>query len=259
MNALQEAVAAGFYARKQLFSRSRLIAWSHRGRFATGLRLAREVGGQRVLDYGCGDGTFLALLAGGDRSPALAIGAELHAADVDDCRDRFRTSDSLRFTTIADLASPAHDEAFDTVFCMEVLEHVIEPEVVLRAMNRLLVPGGTLVLSVPIEIGLPVLAKQLVRRVAGWRGIGHYPGTTPYSMPQLWRSVFARATQHVGRPAFRASDGSEFHDHKGFNWRLLRSRVGRMFDLRYETTSPVPWLGAQLGTQRWLVARKRAS
>jgi SAM-dependent methyltransferase len=211
-----------------------------------------------VLDYGCGDGTFLALLSAGDRPPALAVGAELHARDVDDCRARF-AHEPLRFTTIAELADTAHAEAFDTLFCMEVLEHVIEPDAVLCAMRRLLVPGGTLVLSVPIETGLPVIAKQMVRRVAGWRGIGHYPGTTAYSLPEIWRSVFAGATQHIARPIFRGEDGTEFHDHKGFNWRLLRSRVRAHFDLQLETTSPVPWLGSQLGTQRWLVARRRAS
>ena len=36
MSTLLDAVRAGFYAQKQINSRSRLIAWSHRGRFATG-------------------------------------------------------------------------------------------------------------------------------------------------------------------------------------------------------------------------------
>ena len=30
---MNDGVAAGHYAKKQLFSRSRLIAWSHRARF----------------------------------------------------------------------------------------------------------------------------------------------------------------------------------------------------------------------------------
>jgi hypothetical protein len=35
--------------------------------------------------------------------------------------------------------------------------------------------------------------------------------------------------------------------------------VSADFDLVRESTSPVEWLGPQLGTQRWLIARKRAS
>ena len=50
-----------------------------------------------------------------------------------------------------------------------------------------------------------------------------------------------------------------FHDHKGFNWRVLRALVSADFDLVRESTSPVEWLGPQLGTQRWLIARKRGA
>ena len=39
---------------------------------------------------------------------------------------------------------------------------------------------------------------------------------------------------------------------------MLRGLVGTEFDLVRESTSPVEWLGPQLGTQRWLIARKRA-
>lgn len=70
----READGAGHYERKQLLSKDRLIAWSHRRRFETGLRLAGAFAGGRVLDYGCGDGTFLAMLAGegGVRAEAVS-------------------------------------------------------------------------------------------------------------------------------------------------------------------------------------------
>ena len=70
-------VGAGHFARKQIDSRDPLIAWSHRRRFRTGLALARPFAGGRVLDYGCGDGTFLGLLQASGTPPALAVGAEI--------------------------------------------------------------------------------------------------------------------------------------------------------------------------------------
>jgi len=259
MSALINAVRAGFYARKQIDSRSRLIAWSHRGRFATSLRLAREITAVRVLDYGCGDGTFLGLLMNGEPAPRLAVGAELTVSIVADCRERFKAQKGLHFMLIDDLERPAHHSAYDAVYCMEVLEHVVDPAAMLDTFDQLLAPGGTLIISVPIETGIPVVVKQVVRRIAGWRGIGHYPGTTGYTPLELLRSVVARSAQHIARPIHTREDGSTFHDHKGFNWRVLRTLVSTRFDLVRESTSPVEWLGPQLGTQRWLIARKRAA
>jgi SAM-dependent methyltransferase len=253
-----DVARSGFYAQKQIFSRSRLIAWSHRGRFAASLRLAREIGGARTLDYGCGDGTFLGLLMNGREAPRIAVGADLSTAIVADCRERFKAQKGLHFVLAEDLERPAHQGAYDTVYCMEVLEHVVDPAPMLDTFRRLLAPGGTLVISVPIETGLPVVVKQIVRRIAGWRGIGHYPGTTGYTPRELLRSVFARSAQHITRPVITTEDGRTFHDHKGFNWRVLRGLVRAEFDLVRESTSPVEWLGPQLGTQRWLIARKRA-
>jgi SAM-dependent methyltransferase len=256
VNALLDAIRSGHYAKKQIHSRSALISWSHRGRFATGLRLAREVGGARLLDYGSGDGTFLAMLAGSDPID-LAGGAEIHQSIVDDCRHRFAGHARLQFDLVDGLDAPDKQASFDTIFCMEVFEHVVEPAPILDRLHRLLVPGGTLVISVPIETGLPVVVKQFVRRVAGWRGIGHYPGTTGYTPVELLRSVFAGSTQHVARPVFSHPDGSTFHDHKGFNWRALRSLIEERFELVRQTTSPFGALGPQLGTQRWFIARKQ--
>jgi SAM-dependent methyltransferase len=223
------------------------------------LQLARDVGGARTLDYGCGDGTFLALLMNGQPAPRIAVGAELTTEIVADCRERLKAQKGLHFVLIEDLDRPAHQGAYDTVYCMEVLEHVVDPAAMLATFKGLLAPGGTLVISVPIETGIPVVVKQAVRRIAGWRGVGHYPGTTGYTFLEMLRSVFARSAQHITRPVITREDGTTFHDHKGFNWRMLRGLVAAEFDLVRESTSPVEWLGPQLGTQRWLVARKRAA
>src|SRR6187401_496073 len=44
---------------------------------------------------------------------------------------------------------PIRSAAFDLVICLEVLEYVWAPIVALNEMHRLLVPGGTLLLSTP--------------------------------------------------------------------------------------------------------------
>src|SRR3989442_4056117 len=71
MNDLQTAIGRGHYARHQLFSRARLVAWGHRLRFDAAVALGRQFAGKRVLDYGSGDGTFLALTMLTDHAPAV--------------------------------------------------------------------------------------------------------------------------------------------------------------------------------------------
>lgn len=56
-----------------------------------------------------------------------------------------------KITYECDLSSiPVQDNRFDAVICTQVLEHVPEPEAVLRELNRILKPTGKLWLSAPL-------------------------------------------------------------------------------------------------------------
>jgi SAM-dependent methyltransferase len=252
-------VAAGHYAKKQLLSKARLIAWSHGSRFRVGLGLARRFAGTRVLDYGCGDGTLLALVMSEPARPASAVGCEIHPRLVDDCRSRLGHLAGLSFVAVNELDRPEHEGAYDAVFCMEVLEHVFDREPLLERFDRLLAPSGLLIVSVPVETGPALLVKQCARRVAGWRGIGDYPGQSPYTCRELCASLFAGRRQHITRPVHRGADGEPFHDHKGFNWRVLSEELKRRFVLEQTFGSPMRWLPVSLSSQVWFVLRKRSS
>lgn len=256
IGATDGALRNGHYAAKQIFCDDHLVSWSHRRRFEVGLRLARHFAGKRVLDYGCGDGTFLALLQSGPTPAAEALGAELDEAQVIDCHMRLGDRAGLSFERIAALEGEPHREQYDGVVCMEVLEHVVNLDEVIERLWRLLKHDGRLLVSVPVETGLPLLVKQAVRHVAGWRGIGDYPGTTSYTPRELLLSVFAGRQQHLVRPTYGLEGPTPFHDHKGFNWLALRGQLQRRFDIERIVASPVPWLGPRLATQVWLVARK---
>lgn len=251
-------VAPGHYATKQIFSPSRLISWAHRRRFETALRLAKLFKGQRVLDLGCGDGTFLNLLMKGDWAPAFGVGAEISDDLVQDCRKRLASIANLDFVSTAQLDGPTHQSAYDGVFCMEVLEHVIDVDSVLNQMSRLTSPAGQILISVPVEIGFPLIVKQTARTVAGWAGVGDYPGTTPYTVRELLAGLFAGNDQHISRPVHRSADGQEFHDHKGFNWKSLREKIKQQFVIMLTTTSPLPWLPPHLGSQCWFLIRPKS-
>ena len=254
---VDDAVREGHYAAKQIFCKDRLIAWSHRRRFATGLELARRFRGQHILDYGCGDGTFLALLSVTPDRPATAVGAELDGFQVKDCRVRLAHLPGVTFEEIAALDSDAHRETYDGVVCMEVLEHVVAIDSVVDRLWRVLRHEGTLIVSVPVETGLPLLLKQLVRGVAALRGVGDYRGANPYTAREYIASVFAGSAPHIKRPIYGVDSDMPFHDHKGFNWRVLRDRLTRRFTIEEIAASPMSRLGPQFATQVWFVARKK--
>jgi hypothetical protein len=76
MSAIAAGIASGHYARKQLHGAGWFITWIHRRRFQLACRLAAEFHGRRLLDYGCGDGTFMAMTCGAPDAPAMMVGVE---------------------------------------------------------------------------------------------------------------------------------------------------------------------------------------
>jgi SAM-dependent methyltransferase len=253
---INKTISEGTFARKQLLSKDPVIAWSHRRRFEIGLELIRSLKPRRLLDYGSGDGTFLALMQDHPWKPELAVGAELYQGKVDECSRRFSGYKSLNFEVISNLGAPAHRCAYDVVVCMEVLEHITDLDSIIRQLETALSPEGHIVISVPVEIGPTILAKQTLRRIAGWRNLGDYKYHGRYKLGEIWRSVFAGDEQHIPRPIYSRDDGATHHDHKGFNWRWLKRRLEQTFLIDRVITSPVPWLGPEFASQVWLIGRK---
>jgi SAM-dependent methyltransferase len=218
--------------------------------------MAARFRGRRLLDYGCGDGTFLAMVYDSPAAPGEAVGAELSDAVVDDCRLRLGSRAGLSFVTIAELCRPEWQGRFEALFCMEVLEHVVDREPVYDLWDRLLSPGAAVIVSVPNETGPALAIKQPARRLAGWCGVPDYPGIAPYTWRELAKALFAGSDQHIARPVHRASDGSTSHCHKGFNWRVLRDELVKRWELVRVYRSPVALLPVDFNSQIWFHLQK---
>jgi SAM-dependent methyltransferase len=205
-----------------------------------------------VLDYGCGDGTFLALAAGRIRE---GVGADIAADQLADCRNRLAPLTNLRFCAVGELDG-THDGAYDVVTCMETLEHCTVPvgEAVLRDLARLVSPAGRVVVSVPIETGPTFLIKAVVRRIAGWRGLSDYRYYERYKFGDALRMIFAGPRTAVDRPVYGGPD-APYHSHYGFNWQALRERVRAHFRIERTQFSPLGFLGGWVSSQAWFVCR----
>jgi SAM-dependent methyltransferase len=103
---------------------------------------ARPHLGRRVLDAGAGIGTFSSL--------AAAAGADVTALEPDPAFvERLRELDGVRAVEAPAEAIPSGLGPFDSVLCLNVLEHIRDDEAALRGFRDALLPGGALLLLVP--------------------------------------------------------------------------------------------------------------
>jgi SAM-dependent methyltransferase len=97
-----------------------------------------------VLDIGCGNGFFA----------SVSFNARLYAGCDRDLRQvqRARSLETYEHVVVADVGNlPYGDGSFAAVVCNCVLEHVEDIESALREITRVLIPKGTLFLTVPTE------------------------------------------------------------------------------------------------------------
>ena len=119
----------------------------------------------RVVEIGCGTGNVAV--------PVASLGYRVTGIDVDGAsivRARERCPfEWARF----DVLDPGQLEpgGFEAAICAEVLEHLEDPADCLRKVHRLLVPGGSLIVTVPNGYG-PWETMNRAKRLVGRAGLG---------------------------------------------------------------------------------------
>jgi SAM-dependent methyltransferase len=142
--------------------------------------------GQRVVEIGCGLGNFARHLT--DRE--FYLGTETSAESIAHMRQLFASHPNMRFA-IADATSPAFMElagqTIDTVFSLNVFEHIEDDTVAVRNAVKVLQPGGHLILVVPAHMALYGSIDH---------AIGHYRRYNKQMMTKLFREAgLDRVTQ----------------------------------------------------------------
>ena len=182
-----------------------------------------DLAGKHVLDAGCGGGILAEALA---RAGATVEGIDMVEKSLQVARLHMYESDlanSIQYHhgTI-EAFSTAHAGEFDAITCMELLEHVPEPQSIISACRRLLKPGGHLFLSTinrnPKAYVLAVLGAEYV--------LGLLPrGTHNY----------ARFIKPAELAAWLREDDFELDDVTGMTYNPLTRtyRLGRDTDVNY--------------------------
>lgn len=135
--------------------------------------------GQRILEIGCGLGNFARHLT--DRE--LYIGTEVSTESIQQVSAQFARFPAMQFS-VADATDPAFLDFvrfdIDTVFSLNVFEHIEDHITALRSARDILRPRGKLILVVPAHMWLYGTIDV---------AIGHYRRYDKQMMDDLFRQV----------------------------------------------------------------------
>jgi len=155
------------------------------------LRIRGELGA--ILDIGCAHGTLLVAVAPLARSVS---GVDMSADAIAEAHKRLPGAALAAADVQTKLPFP--DAFFDTVFMLDVLEHLARPADAMKEISRVLSVGGTLVLSTPN-------ANSPIRWLKGdrWFGVrdpGHVLLYTRFTLLYLLRVAGFKILRTVTEP-----------------------------------------------------------
>jgi len=207
----------------------RLVARVKAAHFEAALRLTREHHGRSgAIDFGCADGVFLPSLARHfPRVYAVDVRPDMVAVAERVCRElglRGVTVVCNRERDFESLARDTEGGGYRVAFLLETLEHVGERERLyeskaefLAELLGLLEPGGIVVVSVPVMVGLPFLVQRIVLRALGLH-------REAIAARDLAKAVLRRDTDGL-EPSWTGDA------HLGFNHLKLEARLRERFTI----------------------------
>lgn len=149
------------YAEMTVRSPFWLKRFSHSRRFLTAVRLLAPQFGERILDYGTGDGYLLRVIH--SKSPGTTgIGYEPMPEMYRQLLETLEVASGGAIQLVNSLSGLAK---VDKIACLEVFEHLLphDLDAALHNMRELLKPNGLVVVSVPLEVGPSGFLKNMVR------------------------------------------------------------------------------------------------
>ena len=147
--------------------RSELAGWLRRPTSSAGL----------FLEIGCGAGTLLAGAAAAAGRQGIGIDASIAWLLVAARLVRARGGEPILAAALAE-ALPLGNAAMTGVISLDVIEHVTDPRIYLREIDRVLASGGSVALSTPNRYSLGAEPHVFVWGV-GW-------------LPRRWQKAYVR-------------------------------------------------------------------
>jgi 2-polyprenyl-3-methyl-5-hydroxy-6-metoxy-1,4-benzoquinol methylase len=113
----------------------------------------------RVLDIGCGTGQSLRWVRA-HRECSWTEGIEIHSLSA---RTAAAVADRVLFGDAEDIVGTLAPDSFDTVLCLDSLEHMRNPWVLMSGLRRIMTRDAHLLISVPnvrhLRVVIPLVLK----------------------------------------------------------------------------------------------------
>ena len=219
-----------------------LRRFSHRTRFKNAVAAipTDRTKPLKILDFGCGDGMFINQLRQNLGKLAFIIGYEPYLEAYAENGEQIEQN----WSKILKLTDEKGE--FDFVTCFEVLEHLPQKLLhnALEEMHTVVAQSGLVIVSVPIEVGLPALLKGLLRRREG----KNYQQI--WSFRNIRRSLF-------GKPVERLLAEEGYLHHIGFNFNDLERDFESLFTIEKRSFSPIKGLGYHFNSQVFYTLKKK--
>ena len=145
----------------EYYTRSRLFRWWHTNRFRKAQEIVSDMEeGSIIIDLGCDGGNFTQRLL----NYGEVVGLDISSNFIRSGKRRVKMAHFF----ISDVQKlPLRHASFDLVICMEVLEHLPRPDLVVSESSRILRKSGRLLVSTPDD------GKRLWRIIwFFWQNIG---------------------------------------------------------------------------------------
>jgi SAM-dependent methyltransferase len=225
-------------------SRFFLKRWLHNRRFDEALALLDLHKSDFFLDYGCGDAHLLDLCLKLLPPPNL-YGFEPANIMYDEALNTIGEKGITLVTNISEL-----QKSFTKISCLETCEHLVHDDLISLLINirTLLAHNGRVVFSVPIEIGIPALFKNLFRFIKN----RDYDNLSfiKYSRTIFCLPVPRNTDQTLGNIPY-------IYSHIGFNHNTFESTVKTYFTIESKHCSPIHFLGPAFNNTIYYCCRNK--
>jgi len=156
-------VPVGYYQCLNVFQK-----WWHRGKFQAIKKVLENEKPRSMLDLGCNDGTMTARIAGLFPNVKKVTAIDLFAPGIKFARKLYPWIDFQ----VGDIQDFKLQQKYDLVTCLETIEHITNPEKLLRQVENRLKKDGIVIIEMDSGNLLFKLMWFVWTRLGGkvWRG-----------------------------------------------------------------------------------------